>query len=522
VTSEAEGRSTARRLGAVAVLLAASVALSRVLGYARDAVIAWRLGVSAEVDAYRASFLLPDLMNHLLAGGALSIAFIPMYARVRREQGPAAASHLLAVVLGTTTAAAAAVTALLWAATPALVEQMFGFERAGLDLTARLTRIVLPAQLFFIAGGILRGALMAEERFVSQALAPLIYNLGIIAGGVLLGGRLGAEGFAWGALAGAALGALLPSLFEARAAGIPLRFAVAPRDRQLARYLWLALPLMLGVSLLTVDEWYDSVFGSRLGAGAVAALGYARRLLQLPVGIIGQAIGTAALPFLTRLWHERRLAELDRLLLTALRGGVALAVLAAAALFALAEPAVAVLYERGEFGAGDTARVARLLQLFALSAPAWVVQQIAVRAFYAREDTWRPMWLGTAFALPAALLYLELGGRLGAEGLALAGAFAMSANALATLLWARRLHGGPALFPVLESAGRAALAGLAAAAATWLLPARGEGLAAALAALALGAALFAAVGLPAAFALGDAALRDALARLLRRALRRRA
>lgn len=511
----------ARRLGAVALLLAASVALSRVLGYVRDAVIAWRLGVSTEVDAYRAAFLLPDLLNHLLAGGALSIAFIPMYARMQREQGAAAASRLLAVVLGTVTAAAAAVTALLWLVTPALVDRLFGFERAGLDLTARLTRIVLPAQLFFIAGGIVRGALMAEERFTSQALAPLIYNLGIIAGGVALGGRLGAEGFAWGALAGAGFGALLPSLIEARQAGLRVGFRIAPRAPELRRYLWLALPLMLGVSLLTVDEWYDSIFGSRLGEGAVAALGYARRLLQLPVAIIGQAIGTAALPFLTRLWHERRLAELDNLLLAALRGGLALSLLAGAALYALADPAVAVLYERGRFYAEDTARVAALLRIFAFAAPAWVVQQIAVRAFYAREDTWRPMWLGTAFALPAALLYLELGARLGASGLAVAGVLAMSANALATLWWARRLHGAPELGALAGTGLRAALAGLCAVAAASFVPARADGLTGALTELALRGLAVGGVGLAAGYAFGDAALRGALSRLLARALRRR-
>jgi len=520
--SEADGRRVARRLGGVALLLAASVALSRVLGYAREAVIAWRLGVSADVDAYQAAFLLPDLLNYFLAGGALSIAFIPMYTRVRREQGLASATRLLAEVLGTTTAVAAGVTLLLWAIAPSVVDRLFGFDRAGLDLTARLTRIVLPAQLFFIAGGIVRGALMAEDRFTSQALAPLIYNAGIIAGGLLLGSRLGAEAFAWGAVAGALLGGLLPSLLEARQAGLAIGFRVDPRDPELRRYLMLALPLMLGVSLLTVDEWYDKVFGSRAGEGAVAALSYARRLLQLPVSIIGQAIATAALPLLTRLWSEGRREALDDLLQGALGGGLALAALAAAGMWALADPLVVVLYEHGRFAAADTARVAVLLRIFALAVPAWVVQQIAVRAFYAREDTWRPMWLGTAFAIPAALLYLWLGARLGAAGLALSGAIAMSANAVATLVWARRLHGAPDLAALASTTLRAAAAGLVGAAAASALPAASAGFGAALMHLALGGAVFAAVGLSGAWLLGDAPMRRALARVLQRAVPRRA
>ena len=409
MTSEAEGRLATRRLGAVAALLAASVALSRVLGYGREAVIAWRLGVSTDVDAYRAAFLLPDILNHLLAGGALSIAFIPLYRRTLGAQGADAAARLLAVVLGTTTALAAAVTLALWLAAEPLLARLFGFEGETLALTAQLTRILLPGQIFFIAGGVLRGALMAHGRFATQALAPLLYNLFIIAGGLLFGGRYGAEGFAWGALAGAAFGAFVPSWWEgAWRARDPPRLARRAARRRLARYLWVALPLMLGVSLLTVDEWYYRVFGSRVGEGTIAALGYARMLLQMPVAIVGQALATAAeLPFLARLHAEGRGAELDRVVNETLRAALALSILMGAALAALADPVVAVLYERGRFSAGDTAQVALLLQILAASAPAWVVQQIAVRGFYARDDTWRPMLLGSAIAVPRRVLLLR-------------------------------------------------------------------------------------------------------------------
>jgi putative peptidoglycan lipid II flippase len=182
---------------------------------------------------------------------------------------------------------------------------------------------------------------------------------------------------------------------------------------------------------------------------------------------------------------------------------------------------VALLYERGRFGAGDTAQVANLLRIFAFAVPAWVVQQIAVRAFYAREDTWRPMWLGTAFALPAALLYAELGGRLGAAGLAAAGVLGMSLNALATLFYARHLHGAPDLGALGSTTARATLAALLAAAAASLVPARSPGAAAALVQLALGGLVFGAVGFGAAYALGDAALRGVILRLLRRLRRPR-
>jgi putative peptidoglycan lipid II flippase len=517
VSTEAEGRLETRRLGAIAALLAASVALSRVLGYVREAVIAWRLGVSGDVDAYRAAFLLPDILNHLLAGGALSIAFIPLYRRTLGEQGAEAAARLLSVVLGTTTALAAAVTVILWWFAERLLAGLFGFEGETLALTAQLTRILLPGQIFFIAGGVLRGALMAHGRFATQALAPLLYNLFIIAGGLLLGGRYGAEGFAWGALAGAAFGAFACSWWEAHAAPeIRVGWRVAPGDRGLHRYLYVAFPLMLGVSLLTVDEWYYRVFGSRVAEGTIAALGYARMLLQLPVAVVGQALATAALPFLARLYAEGRREELDRVVTETLRGAFALSILMGAGLFALADPGVAVLYERGRFTPGDTAQVAMLLQIFAFAAPAWVVQQIAVRGFYARDDTWRPMILGTVIAVPAALLYWALARSGGGPGLAWAGVLGMSLNAAVTLWLARRLHGAPDLAVLAATGARALGASALAVGAVWLLPARAPGFAGAGVSLALGGLVFGGVGLLALYAFGDAALRATLLRGLRR------
>lgn len=507
------------RLSVVALLLAGSALLSRLLGFGREMVLAGLLGVSSEVDAYRAAFQLPDLLNYFLAGGAIGIAFIPLYTRTLRQRGEAAAADLFAVVLGAATALALAATIALWIAADDLIPRIFDdFTPETSALTVRLTRIVLPAQICFVSGGVIRGVLMARGRFVSQALAPLLYNLGIIAGGLLLGSRLGAEGFAWGALAGAVAGPLGSGLFElARTPGLRLGLRLAPRDPLLHRYLVLALPLMLGLSLLTVDEWYDRYFGQFVGPGAIAALGYARALLQLPVGIIGQAIATAALPFLTRLVAEGREDELGRTLTDTLRAGLGLGLLAGAAYAALAQPVVGLVYERGHFAADDTQRVTALLGVFAWAVPAWVVQQIAVRGFYAREEMWRPMLLGTGIAVPAAMLYWWLGGRHGAVGLAAAGALGMSANAVATLAWARWRHGAPDLMALATTGLRsAAIGGLA-----WLaaaqVPASGlPGTAGHAADLASAGVVFAAVALAGVPLLGDAPLRRTLARLGRR------
>ena len=517
-------RPRTARVAAVAALLAASVLLSRVLGYLREVVIAYRLGALAEADAYRAAFQIPDLLNYFLAGGAFSIAFVPFYTRVLAREGERSAEDLVAVVLGTMTALVSILTAILWIyAEPLVALQFPRFDPETQALVVRLTRIVLPAQICFVAGGVIRAVLMARDRFATQALAPLVYNAGIIAGG-LLGAGSGAEGFAWGALGGAVVGQVVLAVVDVRSAGLRLRWRVAPLDRRFLAYLLVAAPLMFGLSLLTVDEWYDRWFGALLSTGTVAHLAYARQLMLLPVATVGQAIATAALPTFARLVNEGRLEELRDTLEETLRAALGLAVVGAAALAVLAEPIVAIVYERGRFAPADTEAVAGILRVFACAVPAWVAQQIAVRAFFARDDTWRPMLIGTAVALAAIPLYRELGPRFAAEGLAAAGAIGMSANLLATVAVARRLHGAPRLWVLgdaLLRSGVAAAAGAVAALAVArqvALPGgalgrlAGEG-AAFGAAAALGIAIF-----------GDAPTRAAVRRLggrLARRLRRR-
>jgi putative peptidoglycan lipid II flippase len=270
---------------------------------------------------------------------------------------------------------------------------------------------------------------------------------------------------------------------------------------------------MLGLSLLTVDEWYERWFGGLLEPGTIAQLRYARQLMLAPVAVAGQAIAMAALPTLSRLWSEKRIDELDTTVLNTLRAGFCLAALGAGALFALAEPLVAFVYEHGRFTPADSDIVAALLRILSFAVPGWILQQIAVRAFFARGDTWRPMLLATAVALLAIPLYIALGPRFGAEGLAAAGAIAMTSNALLTLLFARRLHGAPNLAVLAGTAGRALVIAVAAAFAAarsveaWMA---GE---IPILQLAVGGAAFAITALLGARLLGDPPIRQAIARV---------
>ncbi|HEY8494087.1 MAG TPA: murein biosynthesis integral membrane protein MurJ [Myxococcota bacterium] len=508
-------------VAAAAALMAGSVLLSRVLGYVRESLLAYHFGASGPADAYYAAFQIPDLLNHFLAAGALSIAFLPLYAQVR-ERGEEEADRLLATMVGNLGLLAVALTAgLVLAAEPLIALQFPAFDPEARALTVRLTRIVLPAQVFFLVGGIVQASLLARGRFAAAALAPLVYNLGIVTGGVLLAPRIGVEGFAWGALAGAALGPFGCPWLDARRR-VRLGTRIALGDPHFRRYLWLAVPVVAGFTLTTVDEWYGRWVGGTLGVGSIALLSYARRLAQAPIAVIGQAVAAAAQPALANLWAKGRGDELDRVLGTTLRTVLALGVLAGAALLALAGPAVALVYQRGAFTGADGERTALLLAVLCAAIPAWVVQQVAVRAFYARGDTWRPMLLGSAFALAALPLYLALGWRFGVTGVAIAGVLAMTGNALATVLYARWRHGGPELRPIVATGARAlAIAAPAAGAAALLVEGR-SGTLGALLDLALGGAAFAAVAGAGIAALGDAALREPFARLARRLPLRRA
>jgi len=507
-------------IGAAALLLSGSVMLSRVLGYVREVLLAYRAGASAATDAYYAAFQIPDLLNYLLAGGALSIAFVPVYTKYLARDDTQGAERLFATVLGTLGSLALAATAILWwFAEPLVALQFPRFDPETLALTVRLTRIVLPAQVFFVTGGIINATLLARGRFGPSAAAPLLYNAGIIAGGLLLAPWTASpvEGFSWGALAGAVLGPFLAPLIDARGR-VRVRLRLAPWDRVFLAYLLVAAPLMLGQTLLTVDEWYERWFGALLGTGSVAHLSYARRLMLVPVAVVGQAIATAALPALSRLWADGRCVELHRTLLRTLQAGLTFAIVGAAGFFVLASPLVRLIYQHGAFTEADSEAVAGVLSLLALAVPAWITQQIAARAFYARGDTWRPMLLGTGVAAAAIPLYLWAGSHFGIRGLAAAGVIGMSSNAVATLVLARWLHGGPRLSRLFATAARAVvIAVIAALAAHHLGSALGrEAILGALLELASAGLVFSVLVLAGVWTLGDDLMRGAFSRLLRR------
>lgn len=453
--------SATRQLTVSAALLSLSVVASRLLGFVRDAVIAYRLGAGLETDAYIAAFFLPDLLNYLLSGGALSITFIPLFSRHleggNAERGWQLFSRvvtLLGTLLGVASVAA-------WFAAPAAIRFWYPeFGPEQIALTTDLTRIVLAAPLFFLVGGLLNATEMAHKRFVAAALAPLVYNVCIIAGGLVLEPSIGVAGFSWGALAGAALGPFLVPALYARA---DARFRVdAAIDDDVRRFFYLALPLMVGVTLIFFDQRLCERYAT--GEGAITWLNNARRLLLVPVGIIGQAIGQAALPYLATLHARGDERGFDDTIGDAVRGTATLALVAAAALALAAVPISELVYGRGAYTPTDVEHTGQLLAIFSAGLVGWSVQTVALRGFYAREAMWPPMLLGTAVVLLVLPLYPSLEARFGASGLAMASSLAVSANLASILILYRVVVGRSLVGPVVRGLADGAIAAAPAAA----------------------------------------------------------
>ena len=430
-----------KRVGLAALILSFGILCSRLLGYVREAVIAYQAGAGTQTDAYNAAFMLPDLMNHFLAGGTLSITFIPLFAGYIAKGSPQKAQRLFSLIATTMGSLVVVACALCFAFADPLSRLLFpGFGAEQIALTAEMTRIVLPGQFFHYLGGLMMAVLMAQGRFLPSALAPLIYNLSIITFGIALGFfGFGMKGFAVGALAGAFLGPFLLPLCVLRRR-ITYRPVFGFGDPDFKKYIFLTLPLMLGVSLTTVDEWIGRIIGSTMDAGSISWLNYARRLALVPIAIVGQAAGQAALPYLSQLSAKGALGEAADALHKTLKNVVLLSLVLIGFFAVLAEPMTAIVYERGAFGAEDTAKTASILRILSISIVFWTIQMVSVRAFYAAQNTLRPMVLTTAVTAVSVPIYIVLSRSFGLAGLAASSCIGMAMQACAVMAFYHRYN----------------------------------------------------------------------------------
>src|SRR5579883_1064084 len=460
------------------LLLMSVVMLSRVIGYVRDAYIAWAFGAGAQTDAFLAAFTVPDFLTYLLAGGATSITFISIYTRYVAEKREDEAQRTLSIII-TVMAVVFAIGGLVAGIFAApIVRYVFnGFDPEQVRLCVYLTRILLPQPLFFFVGGVIGAVLLSKRMFLIPSLTSVVYTLCIIGGGILLHNRIGIASLALGATAGALLGPFLMNAISVARHGVRYSASFNVKDAGFREWLWMTIPLMLGVSLVTADDWFLRHFASGI-SGDITRLNYAKRLLQVPVAVLAQAAGQAAQPFFAKLFSEKRLTEFAEQVNGSVYRVVGASFLITALMMATALPATDLAMRRGLFTFADSMETAGFLFWFALSLAFWSAQSIYARGFYGAGNTWTPMIAGTIITVVMFPVYSALFHSMSGMGLALASDIGIATHTivLAILLHRKKLV-SVRLMPWLELAKAAvvaALAGLLAFKAASLIPLQGD------------------------------------------------
>ncbi|HEX2116498.1 MAG TPA: murein biosynthesis integral membrane protein MurJ, partial [Alphaproteobacteria bacterium] len=368
---------------------------SRVLGFLRDVLVAAYLGAGPVADAFFVAFKFPNFFRRLFAEGAFNAAFVPMFAGKVAEAGKQAArafaedtmAVLLTVLLGLVVIIELAMPWFITVAAPGFVREPEKFR-----LAVELTRITFPYLLFISLVSLQGGVLNSLDRFAAVAATPVLLNLCLIGG--LLGFRpftaTSGHALAWGvALAGVAQFVWLA--WACANAGMKLALPRPRLSPEVKRLLMLMLPAALGSGVVQVNLLIDIVLASLLPTGAVSYLYYADRIYELPLAVIGIAIGTAILPLLARQVrrgeHGAAVATQNR----ALEAAVLLTLPAAAALIVLDRPIISVLFERGAFRVPEVHATAAALAAYAVGLPAYVLIKVLTPCFYAREDTRTPV-----------------------------------------------------------------------------------------------------------------------------------
>jgi putative peptidoglycan lipid II flippase len=418
-----------------------STFLSRIIGLVRVKYIVWLFGRGVAADAFNAAFVLPDMISYFLVGGAASITFVTILTRYRESGREAQGERSLSVILTTMYLVLGCAVVLAEILAPWYVHWWFnGFDAGKAALCVQLTRILLPAQLCFFAGGVFGAVLLVRKQFSVQAVAPLIYGLGTIVGGVLLVKRIGVSSLAVGTLGGAICGPFLLNAIFARRAGARYRMILDWQDEGLREWVRLSLPLMAGVSLVTADNWIIAHFASTIG-GAVSLMSYAKQLFTAPMAMLAQAAGAASLPFFASLWTQDRHFEFATGVADSVSRVSSLGLLAASGMIALGQPAIDLIFTGGRFSSADSRECAVYFAVFSISLFLWSAQAIYARAFYAAGNTFVPMVAGTVVTLVSLPIYAALYHILGATGLAFAsdiGIF-MQTILIALLLHKRRM-----------------------------------------------------------------------------------
>jgi len=387
--------------------------LSRVLGFVRDVLIAAVLGTSSVADAFFVAFRVPNMFRRLFAEGAFDAAFIPLFAKRLHAEGPPAAQAFAGQALAGLTLVLVVFTVLAEIAMPWLMLLLapgFASDAAKFDLAVMLARIALPYLVFMSLVALHSGVLNALGRFAIAALAPTLLNVVLII--VLLalvafrsGQTTAGIVLAWAITASGVLQVIVVALAAARI-GMRVPIERPHLTPDMRRLMTLSAPGVIAGGMAQLTMVISTIIAT-LQDRVVSWLYYADRIFQLPLGVIGVAIGVVLLPDLS---HKLRSGDHDAVLASenrALEFALLLTMPAAIALFIASGPIMCVLFERGAFTAADTQATAAMLSALALGLPAYVMIKVLHPSYFAREDTKTPMiYAGVAMASTAILSFL--------------------------------------------------------------------------------------------------------------------
>lgn len=433
-----------RQIARGAASVMAAFVLNSLMGLLRQVLITRAFGTDAALDAFYAASRLPEILFNLVAGGALASAFIPTFTGLLENKKQAEAWQLASAIANLLLLVMVALSLLAWLFAPQLVSQVLvpSFDPAQQALTVQLLRIQLLTPVIFGLSGLLMGVLNAHQSFFLPTIAPSMLWLGIIVSIFAFVPRLGIHGLAWGAVLGALLhlGVQLPALLRLKPSYSPQLGLHLAQVRQVGR---LMAPRLLGVAVVQLNFLVNTIMASGMAAGSLAAITVAFSVMLMPQQAIGQAIAIAALPTFSAQYARGDMAGLRSALASALRSMLFLALPASIGLIVLRVPVVALLFQRGAFGAHDTQLVAWALLWYAAGLVGHCMVEIASRAFYALQDTLTPVLVGMGAMGLNVVFSLLLPGAFARSGWMPHGGLAL-ANSIATaiemlvLLWLLR------------------------------------------------------------------------------------
>jgi putative peptidoglycan lipid II flippase len=379
-------------------IIGLAVMCSRVLGLARELIFAALFGGGRALDAFTVAFRIPNLLRDLFAEGALSTAFVTTFSKTIARGGDEAAWRLANKVATMTALVLGALCVLGMVFSDSLVGLLApGFDQDKAALTAHLTRIMFPFILLVSIAALVMGMLNAKNVFGVPAMASSFFNIGSIVGGLVLGywldphfGPRALIGLAFATVIGGTLqlAVQLPSLARL---GYRFRPDLRWRDAGVKAVLLLMGPSVIAASTTQFNVLINSIFASGLEDGAIFWLAAAFRLMQLPLGIFGVALGTVTLPLLSRLVVAGRMDAFRSELARAMRWALLLTLPAMAGLMMLAEPIISVVYQHGKFNAYQTAQAAGALRYYAIGLAGYAALKVLVNAFYALDRRKTPM-----------------------------------------------------------------------------------------------------------------------------------